>query len=230
MLKNTPQREEIPVVTLDGPGGSGKGTIGVLLAQELGWHFLDSGALYRVLALAALQQQISLTDEPALEVLAARLDVHFNGDIVLEGVSVNDTIRTEVIGNTASKIAVYGGVRAALLDRQRAFCKSPGLVADGRDMGTVVFPGANLKLFLEASAAERAKRRYLQLKDKGQSVTLASLLEEIEARDARDKGRVTAPLKPAEDAVVIDTTGLGIDEVFARVKTEVKRVFSKFNH
>jgi cytidylate kinase len=220
-IKN--ENANIPVVTLDGPGGSGKGTIGLLLAKELGWHFLDSGALYRILAFAAQKHQLELSDESALEALAVRLDVQFKEDIFLEGQKVTDHIRSESCGNAASIIAVYPRVRAALLDRQRAFCKPPGLVADGRDMGTVVFPGAKVKLFLEASVEERAKRRFLQLKDKGQSGTLQSLLEEIAARDARDKSRVTAPLKPAKEAVVIDTTGMVIEEVFAKVLTEVKR-------
>jgi len=213
---------DIPVITIDGPGGSGKGTIGLLLAKKLGWHFLDSGALYRILAFAALQQQIDLTNEPKIAALAEVIDIQFNRDIFLNGQCVTDSIRSENCGDAASKIAVYPAIRTALLDKQRAFCQPPGLVADGRDMGTVVFPRAFVKLFLEASVEERAKRRYFQLKDKEQSVTLQSLLEEIAARDARDKSRVTAPLKPAEDAVVIDTTGLGIEEVFDRVMAEVK--------
>lgn len=216
-------KKSIPVITVDGPGGSGKGTIGLLLATALGWHFLDSGALYRVLALAAISHRVDLTDERALEALAQNLNVQFNENIILDGKPVTDTIRTEHCGDIASKIAVYPLVRAALLGKQRAFCKPPGLVADGRDMGTVVFPDARVKIYLEASVEERAKRRYFQLKDKGQSVTLQSLLMEIEARDARDKSRVAAPLKPAEDAVVIDTTGLAIEQVLDRAKTLIKQ-------
>ncbi len=212
----------IPVITIDGPGGSGKGTIGLKLAEALGWHFLDSGALYRVLALAALNHHVDLTNESALAMLATRLDVEFKSEILLEKQSVTNQIRSETCGNTASQIAVFPAVRTALLDKQRAFCQPPGLVADGRDMGTTVFPGAIIKFFLEASAIERAKRRYLQLKDIDESVTLENLLKEIAARDVRDRGRVASPLMPAKDAVVIDTTGMGIKEVFDRVLDEVK--------
>lgn len=213
----------IPVITIDGPGGSGKGTIGLKLAESLGWHFLDSGALYRVLALAVLNHHIDITHESEIAALAARLDVQFNTEILLEKQNVTDQIRSESCGNVASQVAVFPEVRAALLDKQRAFCKPPGLVADGRDMGTIVFPGAMLKFFLEASVEERAKRRYLQLKDTDQNVTLQNLLTEITARDVRDRGRVASPLIPAKDAVVIDTTGMGIKEVFDCVLNEVKQ-------
>ncbi len=213
----------VPIITVDGPGGSGKGTLSANLAKALGWHFLDSGALYRVLALAALKKGFNLQDEKALADLAQDLKVQFNGDILLDGISVSQEIRKETCGNTASKIAAYPLVREALLECQRAFCRSPGLVADGRDMGTVVFPWAKMKIFLDANAEERAKRRYLQLKDKVHNVTLQSLLQEIAERDARDKQRAIAPLRPAKDAVVIDTTGMGIEAVFARVMMEVKQ-------
>lgn len=207
----------IPIVTIDGPSGSGKGSIGLLVAKELQWHFLDSGAIYRLLALSAMQHAIPLSDTAKLEELAGELNVQFAEDIFLDGKRVTDLIRTETCGEAASKIAVFPKVRTALLARQRAFCKPPGLVADGRDMGTVVFPEAFVKIFLEASAAERAKRRYFQLKDKGENVNLDGLLVEITARDVRDRGRVVAPLKPAKEAVVIDTTGMGMEAVFDRV-------------
>lgn len=213
---------DVPVITIDGPGGSGKGTIGLRLARALNWHFLDSGALYRVLALSILNKEIALDDESAILAAAHGLDVAFNGEIFLEGKVVTALIRSEACGNIASKIAVLASVREALLARQRAFCRLPGLVADGRDMGTIVFPSAMMKIFLEASTEERAKRRYRQLKDSAQRVNLDSLLEELEERDKRDKQRAIAPLKPAEDAVVIDTTGKGIDTVFDYVMTIVK--------
>ena len=215
--------ERIPVITIDGPGGSGKGTIGQLLAKKLGWHFLDSGALYRILALAATQQAVNLEDTHALQNLALSLKITFNADILLDNQPITHLIRTEQCGNDASKIAVFPLVREALLAKQRAFCQPPGLVADGRDMGTVVFPEANLKFFLEASVEERAKRRYSQLKNMGQNVNLQNLLAEMRARDARDKGRVAAPLEPAKDAVVIDTTGMVIEEVLEEVMKVVKQ-------
>jgi cytidylate kinase len=222
------ETQQAQVITIDGPSGSGKGTISQLLAKELGWHFLDSGALYRLLALAADRHAIALDDEASLETLAEYLDVEFvdNGKggaaIVLESEEVTDSIRTEEAGNAASKVAALPGVRRALLARQRAFREAPGLVADGRDMGTVVFPDATLKFYLTASAEERAQRRYKQLIEKGMDVNLASLVEEIAQRDARDASRTVAPLKPATDAVQIDTTGIGIEGVMEKVIRQVR--------
>ncbi|UVE19024.1 (d)CMP kinase [Pseudomonas sp. LS44] len=219
---------EAPVIAIDGPSGSGKGTIAGLLAKRLGWALLDSGALYRLLAFAARNHGVDLTNEEALKVLAAHLDVQFiaaaNGQsqrIVLEGDDVSDVIRNEQIGAGASQVAALPAVREALLQRQRAFQEHPGLVADGRDMGTVVFPAAPLKIFLTASAEERARRRYLQLKEKGEGVNLASLLDEIRERDARDTQRAVAPLKPASDAILLDSTELSIEQVLERIMSEV---------
>ena len=206
------------VITIDGPSGSGKGTIAGLLAAKLGWKLLDSGALYRLLAFAAGNHGIDLTNEEALKTLAAHLDVQFvDKRIILEGEEVTDAIRNEQVGAGASMVASLPAVREALLQRQRAFREAPGLVADGRDMGTVVFPDAPLKIFLTASAEERAHRRHKQLKEKGVSVNFDDLLREIMARDARDAQRAVAPLRPADDAVLIDTSGICIDDVVAKV-------------
>ncbi|WP_447896088.1 (d)CMP kinase [Vreelandella sp. GE22] len=208
----------IPVLTIDGPGGAGKGTISSLIAERLGWHLLDSGALYRLTAQAAVKHDVALDDEAALKRLAAELDVAFpvtDGAprTLLEGEDVTLTIRTEQAGERASRVASLPGVRQGLLERQRDFCKAPGLVADGRDMGTVVFPDAPLKVFLTASAEERARRRHQQLQEAGVDASLSSLLKEIQARDARDTQRSVAPLKPADDAITLDTTRLSIPEV-----------------
>ncbi|WP_087108961.1 (d)CMP kinase [Parendozoicomonas haliclonae] len=221
----------VPVVTIDGPGGSGKGTVCGLLARELGWHLLDSGALYRLTALAAINHGVSLDDEASLEVLAAHLDVQFvagDGDqvppgIILEGEPVEKAIRQEEIGLGASKIAALPAVRSALLSRQQAFAELPGLVADGRDMGTVVFPNAPVKIFLTASAEERAKRRFIQLQEQGVDVSLDRLLEDIIRRDEQDANRAVAPMIPADDAIVLDSTKLTIQEVLARVLEEMRK-------
>ena len=214
----------VPVITIDGPSGSGKGTISRLLANELGWHFLDSGALYRLTALAARRHSIPFEDETAIQTLAAHLDVQFISDesgletrILLEGEEVTNTVRSEECGNDASKVAILQSVRDALLDRQRAFRQPSGLVADGRDMGTVVFPDAKLKIFLEASIEERAARRYKQLSEKGIDASITSLFDELAERDRRDRSRAVSPLKPADDAITIDSSKMGIQEVLSQV-------------
>jgi len=204
----------VPVITIDGPGGSGKGTIAHRVANHLGWHCLDSGALYRIVAIAGAARGLSLDDEPALIELANRLQIRFESEhIWVDGDDLAQAIRGEVAGAGASQVGALSALRAALLQRQRDFAVAPGLVADGRDMGTVVFTDAPLKIYLTASAEERAQRRYNQLINKGQSVSLPSLLEDICARDDRDINRTVAPLRPAMDAVVIDSTQMNIDEV-----------------
>ena len=216
----------MPVITVDGPSGSGKGTVCRLLAEKLGWDVLDSGAIYRVLSLAALHHLIALDNEEALVPLAANLDVQFlidsdtnAGKIILEGEDVTTTIRNEEVGAAASKVAALPRVREALLRRQRAFRTENGLIADGRDMGTVVFPEAPLKIFLTASAEERARRRFVELNERGLDVTLSGLLQDIQARDDRDMNRAVAPLVPAEDAIELDTSELNAQQVFDKVIT-----------
>jgi len=202
-----------PVIAIDGPSASGKGTVAQAVAHALGFHYLDSGALYRLVALAAMNRGTDLADEAALAALAAGLDARFDdGEILLEGGRATEAIRSEACSVASSRVAAVPGVRAALLDRQRAFRESPGLVADGRDMGSVVFPDARLKVFLTASPETRAERRYKQLKDKGIAANIATLLLDLAERDARDAARAVAPLKPAPDARVLDTTGLAPDE------------------
>ncbi len=202
----------IPVLAIDGPSASGKGTVAERVAAALGFHFLDSGALYRLTALSAMQHDVALDDEAAVAGLAAVLPAEFrDGAVWLAGENVTDAIRSEAVGESASRVAAYPVVRAALLDRQRSFRQAPGLVADGRDMGTVVFPDAIAKVFLTASAEARAERRYKQLIEKGMSANLIDLVSDMRARDARDSGRAVSPLMPAPDAVLLDTTHMGID-------------------
>ncbi|MGE6811642.1 (d)CMP kinase [Pseudoalteromonas nigrifaciens] len=224
----------MPVITVDGPSGSGKGTVCRLLAEKLGWDVLDSGAIYRVLSLAALHHQIALDNEDALVPLAANLDVQFLVDsqtnaakVVLEGEDVTTTIRNEEVGAAASKIAALPRVREALLRRQRAFRTERGLIADGRDMGTVVFKDAPLKIFLTASAQERAKRRFVELNARGLNVTLSGLLKDIQERDDRDMNRAVAPLVPAEDAIELDTSELNAQQVYDKVLTLLDTAISE---
>jgi cytidylate kinase len=220
-----------PVITIDGPSGAGKGTLCKAMAEALQWHLLDSGAIYRVLALAALHHQVDITSEEALVPIAAHLDVRFvstQGEmqVILEGEDVTSEIRTQDVSNTASKVAAFPRVREALLRRQRAFRDTPGLIADGRDMGTVVFPDAPVKIFLDASSEERAHRRMLQLQEKGFSVNFERLLSEIKERDDRDRNRAIAPLIPANDALVLDSTSMSIEQVIETALNYARKTLS----
>jgi len=208
----------IPVITIDGPSASGKGTVAERVARALGFHFLDSGALYRLTALSALKRGVALDDEPAVAALAVELPASFrDGAVWLSEENVTDAIRAEAVGEGASKVAALPTVRAALLERQRAYRQLPGLVADGRDMGTVVFGDAQAKVFLTASAEARAERRYKQLIEKGNSANLPALVADMQARDARDTARAVAPLKPAADALLLDTTRMDIESAVRAV-------------
>jgi CMP/dCMP kinase len=213
-----------PVLAVDGPGGAGKGTLCRRLAERLGWQLLDSGALYRLVAVAAEAAGTALDDEPGLATLARHLPAHFAGErVMLEGEDVTEAIRSERCGDRASRVAALPAVRTALIGLQRGFRRPPGLVADGRDMGTVIFPDAELKVFLTASADERARRRYKQLKEKGFDVNLRDLSAEVAGRDRRDAERAVAPLRPAPGARVLDSTEMSIDEVVDAVLQELKQ-------
>jgi len=220
---------DVPVITVDGPGGSGKGTIAMRLAEQLGWHFLDSGALYRLVAVAAMDRDVSVDDGEALGEVARSLDVNFGISeegmvVLLDGNYITGRLRSESVSIFASRIAAFPVVRSALVLRQRAFRKPPGLVADGRDMGTVIFPDAKLKIFLTASAEARAERRYKQLKQKGESVNLTRLFQDIKLRDERDSTRAVSPLRAAEDAHVIDSTELSINEVLQEIHVLLDKI------
>jgi len=216
----------IPVLTIDGPSGSGKGTVAQRISEHLEWHCLDSGALYRLLGLSAERSDISLENEVALAQLATEMQVEFKfGQVLLNNEDVSLAIRSEQAGNAASKVAALPAVRAALLGWQRDYARLPGLVADGRDMGSVVFPDAAVKIFLDASAEERAQRRYKQLIEKGLDANLAGLISEIRERDDRDRNRSVAPLKAADGALIVDSTALTIDEVVHVVMEQVQKAF-----
>lgn len=221
--------DKVPVITVDGPGGAGKGTISQMLATDLGFHYLDSGALYRLLALAARRHKVSLDNVAGLIVLARHMDITFEMNpeagrptVVLESENVSSLIRSEEVGKDASIVAAIPDVRQALLQRQQAFAQAPGLVADGRDMGTVVFANAEVKIFLTTSHEERAKRRHKQLIGKGESGSLAALADKVRQRDERDEHRLVSPLQPADDALTLDSTELSITEVFSQARTLVR--------
>ena len=219
-LQHTPSmpQQTIPVIAIDGPSASGKGTVAALVARELGFHYLDSGAIYRVTAYAAQQGGVALEDEPGLVELAHKIALRFDGvEVYLNGAAIGNVIRSEEAGRAASQIAALPALRAALLERQRAFRQAPGLVTDGRDMGSVVFPDATVKIFLTASAEERAQRRYKQLIEKDFDASLAALLQDLRERDARDAARSSAPLRQSADAALLDTTNLTIAQAVARV-------------
>lgn len=220
--------KKISVIAIDGPSGSGKGTLSQLLARRLGFHLLDSGALYRLVALASVKQNADIENQELIADIAKNLDVYFdtNGQstqIMLRGEDVSSAIRSEQISMKASIVAAYPAVREALLARQREFCQLPGLVADGRDMGTTVFPDADVKIFLTASAEARAQRRFNQLQEKGEQVEMASLVADIQQRDERDRQRCISPLKPADDATLLDSTQMTIDQVLDAMLQIVKQ-------
>lgn len=222
----TGQQEMLPIITIDGPSGAGKGTVCRLVAQRTGYHLLDSGSLYRLTALSAMQSGVDMDDEERVAALAEALDINFvatdsSTSIYLSGKDVTNAIRREDVGMNASKVAAYQKVRGVLLDRQRAFAQPPGLVADGRDMGTVVFPRAAVKIFLTASAEERARRRALQLQEAGETPDFVAILGDIRARDERDSKRSTAPLVPAPDAMMLDSTDLSIEQVVEIILAQV---------
>jgi cytidylate kinase len=223
--------DRVPVIAIDGPGGAGKGTICRLVAGHFGWHLLDSGSLYRITAYAAEHQNIALNDSAAVAEVARSLDVRFidvaeNTSVIFEKKDITDLISTEKAGVAASIVATDPAVREALIDRQRGFARPPGLVADGRDMGSVVFTRAGLKIFLTASVEERARRRYKQLKDKGMDVSLPALSKDMEERDRRDSQRAVAPLRACEDARVLDSTQLDISEVVDLVISWASEVYA----
>ena len=213
----------VPVITIDGPSGSGKGTIAATIAEKLGWALLDSGALYRIVAAVALDRGVALDDAEGLAAMAAGLTISFAEDrVTVDGADLTEEIRTEPVSVASSRVSALAPVRAAILDLQRSMRRPPGLVADGRDMGTVVFKDAELKIYLDASARIRAERRYNQLKNKGLDVNFRALLANLEERDARDKERAVSPLVPAEDALIIDSTNLSVEEVLEKVLSEVE--------